>query len=597
MSLREIQESVQQIAWAVASVLRVEVEIADTDLMRIAGTGRTQAGVLHTMAGHDHIYRSSLFAGQPVVITRPGEDDRCRPCAHFGNCAETGEICCPIMLDGQKVGVIGLLAFDEEQRERLFSDVSSILNFLQKMAELISIKLKEHNMYVEQQLALAKLRVVMDDLDKAMLTVDQADRIVQVNQRARQFLQLGADDSFANIDSAAWLSAIREADQVQATPKKVVLVIGQEEKEFLFSIKPIELDGHIREWVITLDDVREVVEIARQVGGYEREDAFSVIVGSSPAIKCAKDMARRVADSDSTVLLQGESGTGKELFAKAIHQASRRNAQPFISINCAAIPEHLLESELFGYEEGSFTGARKGGKPGLFELAGKGTLFLDEIGDMPLHLQSKLLRVLQEKELQRVGGAGKVIPVHARIIAATHMDLQERVAQGLFRMDLFYRLHVIPIHLPSLKSRREDILTLANGCLAECAARLGKPVSGFSQETQAILFHHDWPGNVRELANVVEYAVNMEVYTSIQPASLPGAMVKNNSDSLRSSRTVGSEEKQDELLSLKEMERMAITEALQRVQKRKGRKEDAAELLGISRASLFRKMKEYGLSK
>ncbi|GED69109.1 ATPase AAA [Brevibacillus reuszeri] len=596
MSLREIQESVQQIAWAVASVLRVEVEIADTDLMRIAGTGRTQAGVLHTMAGQDHVYRSSLFAGQPVVITRPGEDERCRPCAHFGNCAETGEICCPIMLDGQKVGVIGLLAFDQEQRERLFSDVSSILNFLQKMAELISIKLKEHLMYVEQQLALEKLRVVMDDLDKAMLTVDQGDRIVQANQRARQFLQLGAQDCFAALDITAWLAAIREADQMQANPKKVVLEIGHEAKEFLFSLKPIVLDGKIREWVITLDDVEEVVEIARQVGGYEREDAFAVIVGSSPSIQRAKDVARRVAESDSTVLLQGESGTGKELFAKAIHQASQRNAQPFISINCTAIPEQLLESELFGYEEGSFTGARKGGKQGLFELAGSGTLFLDEIGDMPLHLQGKLLRVLQEKEVQRVGGAGKAIPVHARIIAATHLDLPERVTQGLFRMDLFYRLHVIPIHLPSLRDRREDILTLANRCLIECATRLGKPIVGFSQETKALLFHHDWPGNVRELANVIEYAVNMETAASIQATSLPGAIVKaRKRDALSASS--GHEGQREGLLSLKEMERLAIAEALLRVQIRKGRKEEAAELLGISRASLFRKMKEYGLSK
>lgn len=595
MSLREIQESVQQIAWAVASVLRVEVEIADADLMRIAGTGRTQAGVLRTMAGEDHIYRTSLFAGQPVVITSPGEDERCRPCSHFGNCAETGEICCPIMLDGQKVGVIGLLAFDQEQRERLFSDVSSILNFLQKMAELIASKLKEYSMYVEQQLALEKLRVVMDDLDKAMLTVDQTDRMVQVNQRARQYLELDAAEKVAESDAVAWIAAIRQADESQVTPKKVVLQVGQQGKEFLFTIKPIELDGTIREWVITLDDVREVVEIARQVGGYEQGDAFSVIVGSSPAILRAKELARRVAHSDSTVLLQGESGTGKELFAKAIHQASQRSTQPFVSINCAAIPEHLLESELFGYEEGSFTGARKGGKPGLFEIAGKGTLFLDEIGDLPIHLQGKLLRVLQEKELQRVGGTGKVIPVEARIIAATHLELQERVAQGLFRMDLYYRLHVIPIHLPSLRDRREDILTLANGCLAECAARLGKSIEGFSQETQTLLFHHDWPGNVRELANVVEYAVNMELTSCIQAASLPLSPGKLG-DPGDLTATSGRASSHEPITTLKEIERMAIAKALQRVQQKQGRKEEAAGMLGISRASLFRKMKEYGLS-
>lgn len=217
---------------------------------------------------------------------------------------------------------------------------------------------------------------------------------------------------------------------------------------------------------------------AAQVGGIGLDDAFSAIVGSSPAITQAKEVAMRVAASDSTVLLQGESSTGKEMFAKAIHQAGRRGKGPFVSVNCAAIPEQLLESELFGYEEGAFTGARKGGKRGLFEAADKGTLFLDEIGDMSAHLQAKLLRVLQEKQVARVGGAGQAIDVDVRIIAATHRDLGQLVAAGAFRADLYYRLHVIPIHLPSLRERREDILALANGFLRECGKRLGKELLG-----------------------------------------------------------------------------------------------------------------------
>ncbi|ASJ55076.1 transcriptional regulator [Brevibacillus formosus] len=593
MPLREIQESVQQIASAVASVLRVEVEIADSQFLRIAGTGKTEAGVLRTMAGEDHIYRESLLAGHPVVIMHPGQDERCRPCMHYGNCVETGEICCPIQLDNENIGVIGLLAFDEEQRERLFADVDAILTYLQKMAELIAIKLKEHYLYVEQLHTVEKLRVVMDEMDKAVFLVDQDNRIIQANQRARQYLRLDHDDS----QTAEWIDAIRRADAAQSAPKQVVLSIGQEDKTFLFAIKPILLAGTVKEWVITLDDVQEVVQIARQVSGYSEPDPFRMIGGNSPAIVQAKEVARRVAASDSTVLLQGESGTGKELFAKAIHQTSPRRDEPFLSINCAAIPEHLMESELFGYEEGSFTGARKGGKPGLFEVAGKGTLFLDEIGDMPMPLQSKLLRVLQEKEWYRIGGNGKPIRLAARIIAATHLDLQERVDAGLFRLDLYYRLHVIPIHLPSLRERREDILPLANDILLAHANRVGKRLHGFSQETQNVLFHHGWRGNVRELENVIEYAVNMETTSWVQPSSLPirtGMLRESSSHSVKENQ--GSFDWQKQGLTLKELERAAIDTTMQQIRDRNGRKEEAAALLGISRATLFRKLREYGLT-
>ncbi|WP_314302527.1 sigma 54-interacting transcriptional regulator [Brevibacillus parabrevis] len=590
MSLREIQESVQKIAQAVAAVLRVEVEIADSDFLRIAGTGKTESGVLRTMAGEDHIYRASLVNGEPVVITRPGQDEKCRPCTHYGSCAETGEICCPIRLDGQSVGVIGLLAFDDEQRERLFADVEAILGFLQKMAELIAVKLKEHIMYTRQQLIAEKLRVVMDEMDKAMLLIDQKNCIVEANQRARQYLQLDADDSQA----AEWIAAIRLADGSQPTPKQVVLSVGGKAKTFLFAIRPVQLGDEIKEWVITLDDAQEVVEMARRVTATDAGDAFAAISGNSAALLQAKTIARTVAGSESTILLQGESGTGKELFAKAIHQASPRRQQPLISINCAAIPEHLMESELFGYEDGTFTGARKGGKAGVFEAAGKGTLFLDEIGDLPMHLQGKLLRVLQEKEFQRLGSSGKTLPVEARIIAATHLDLQERVAQGQFRLDLYYRLHVIPIQLPALRERREDILLLAHEFLAAYTKTLGKTIRGFSQEAQSVLFCHDWPGNVRELANTVEYAANLENSDWIQAASLPGHTFRLQKPAERTGRTDSSEAPKP-VLTLKELEKSAVAQALNEVRMRKGKKEEAAALLGISRATLFRKMREYGL--
>jgi formate hydrogenlyase transcriptional activator len=229
------------------------------------------------------------------------------------------------------------------------------------------------------------------------------------------------------------------------------------------------------------------------------------IVGSSPALQHTLQQARLVAPTDSTVLLYGETGTGKELFASLIHDLSRRAAGPFIRLNCAAIPEGLLESELFGHEKGAFTSA-VAQRMGRFEAANHGTLFLDEIGDIPLSLQSKLLRVLQEQEFERLGGA-RTIRVNVRVIAATNRDLSELVEQQMFRMDLFYRINVFPITLPPLRERREDIARLARHFVNDAAARMHRPIPAIPSEAIQALTDHAWPGNVRELQNVIERAV------------------------------------------------------------------------------------------
>lgn len=232
------------------------------------------------------------------------------------------------------------------------------------------------------------------------------------------------------------------------------------------------------------------------------------LIGKNPAFLEALNLIKKTASSENTILLYGESGTGKELFARAIHLLSPRRDQPFIAINCAAIPENLLESELFGYEEGSFTGAKKGGKPGKFELADGGTLFLDEIGDMPLALQAKLLRVLQDKKLERVGGT-KPIPVNIRFIAATHRNLEELVQRNLFRQDLYFRLNVIPIKLPALRDRKEDIEPLLNYFIKKHTILQNKPFKIFAPDVIDFFKSYSWPGNIRELENVVAYAVSV----------------------------------------------------------------------------------------
>ncbi len=249
-------------------------------------------------------------------------------------------------------------------------------------------------------------------------------------------------------------------------------------------------------------------------------DGFLHILGKDKRMKKTMQIARKAAVTDATVLLRGESGTGKEQFAQAIHEISARGERPFIAINCAAIPENLLESELFGYEEGSFTGAAKGGKLGKIEAADTGTIFLDEIGDMPPHLQAKLLRVVQSREFERVGGT-KSISVDVRFISATHRDLSELMLQGTFRPDLYYRLNVIPIHIPALREHPDDIDIMLNYYLKKYAIRNSHDFSYFSYEALRQLKSYRWPGNVRELENVVQYCMTMTSSDEIGVDDLP----------------------------------------------------------------------------
>ncbi len=252
-------------------------------------------------------------------------------------------------------------------------------------------------------------------------------------------------------------------------------------------------------------------------GGW-RED----IITRSPEMEAILSKARLVAASDASVMIFGESGTGKELLSRAIHRASPRASQPFVAVNCGAIPEQLLESELFGHVKGAFTGAASDYK-GLFQAAGRGTVFLDEIGDMPLPLQVKLLRVLQEKEVRPIGST-QAVKVDVRIISATHRNLEEQIKQGNFREDLYYRLHVVALSLPSLQQRREDIPVLASYFLKNLATRYGKTLNGFAQDALEVLVKHNWPGNVRELYNVIEQAVALATTPIITPALLETAI-------------------------------------------------------------------------
>ena len=338
----------------------------------------------------------------------------------------------------------------------------------------------------------------------------------------------------------------------------------------------------------SLDHCRLLRENTKFREELKSKDEWSPLVGSSPAMLEVYKLVARVSESRSTVLLQGESGTGKELIARAIHGNSPRREKPFVPVNCGALPDTLLESEMFGYEKGAFTGA-VGTKTGLFESANGGTLFLDEVGELGQALQVKLLRVMQDHEVRRVGGTTS-LKVDVRIIAATNRDLEQFVKEGKFRDDLFYRLNVVRITLPSLKERQEDIPMLAHHFLQKCAAGATTAVRGFHPDTLDCLKRYRWPGNVRELENAIERAVSLSHGPLLTPDDLPAAI--RQASNPPDQKPDLPETAESVYLTLEEVEKRHLMRVLKET---KGNKVKAAKILGIDRRTLYRMAERFGL--
>lgn len=355
---------------------------------------------------------------------------------------------------------------------------------------------------------------------------------------------------------------------------------------------PVMVDGKVQGAVLTFQEVGEVQETERKIRvqsaakGHVAKYSFGDITGSSVILAQTLEKAKKFAAVGSTVLIQGETGVGKEMLASAIHRASDYRRGPFVAVNCAALPESLLESELFGYVEGAFTGARKGGKPGLFELAHGGSIFLDEISEMSERLQARVLRVIQEHEVMRLGD-DRVIPVDVRVIAATNKDLWELVKARQFRPDLYYRLNVLNIAMPPLRQRKEDIPVLADSFVRDFARRFRKTIAGLEQEAVQALLDHDWPGNIRELQNVIERACILTDTPIISRALITqcmGAAVPEEGEQSRG--TKGTETRRGR--KRRTIDRAAILDALAKTGQNRT---EAAKLLGIGRTTLWRKLK------
>jgi PAS domain S-box-containing protein len=433
------------------------------------------------------------------------------------------------------------------------------------------------------------LESVFDQLSDALVLYDPEFRITGVNRSAEKLFGMSSEEMLGKHCQEIFKCSLCEPgcgmlaglNQSTAAPHSTVRLHtgnGMERLVVMRTSQMFDEAGNLTGVVATIKDITE--EAAPQ----KRE-----VIAESPGMREVMNFVRRVAASEATtILLEGENGTGKDLVAKTLHYQSLRQAEPFIAINCAAIPDSLLESELFGYEKGAFTDARAQ-KRGIFELADKGTLFLDEIGEIPLMLQAKLLRVLEEQCFRRLGGL-KDIKLDLRVVAATNKNLREAVKEGAFRQDLYFRLNVIQILIPPLRERLEDVLPLTRFFIDHYNRKFKRNIEGISDAAAKLLLSHDWPGNVRELRNAIERAMILEESSLITPPSLPIAIARPET-SLTVAAPAGAEIPTDGL-SLEDNERNLLARALE---KTNGNQTQAARLLRITRDTLRYKMKKFNL--
>ena len=584
--LKDIKEDIQNIAEAMLSVLNIDVTIVDENLIRIAGTGTYLNKIGERVNGYS-AFKKCLEEQVLIYIDDSHKNEICKECSNSGDCKEYAEVCCPIILDGSAYGVVGLIAFNEEQSSIITDNAKDLTNFLGKMADLISNKLKAQNKTEELELEKKKLEILLNGMNKAVVSTDISGNIDKYNSKFKELFNL-QDDKLSTGNIFNILDFIKTPlDKNFEKYKMGVFSYKDKGKNIkgIYNISEILVKHKLKGYVIDFIENKEAIKNYNKINK-DYKITLDNIIGNSDIMEHTKQKALIAAKSNSTVLITGESGTGKELFARAIHNHSDRGDYPFVAVNCAAIPDNLLESELFGYEEGAFTGAKKGGKLGKFELAHKGTIFLDEIGDMSLHLQGKLLRVLQERELDKIGGKSNVF-IDVRVIAATNKNLEEMVLKGTFREDLYYRLNVIPIKLPSLRERKDDIPFLIDYMIKEYSSKLNKDVIGLEHSVKHALVNYFWPGNVRELQNVIEYCINMSNSAILTFDILP--------DKINEKTYKIREENQEEIRSLEDLERAEIIKALNKFKNYKKDKELVAKALGISRATLYRKLEKYNL--
>ncbi len=576
--LELIKKTAQHVVSAIASAMEMDVAFIDENFNLIA-TSKTFLEKRGTDINKNFV--RGVIKRKVVILPNPGFNELCKGCVYEGNCPETAELIHTIEYDNKVIGVILMVAYTQQQKDKLLQNTAGLLDFIAEMATLVCNEIKLNQLLEEEKIIQSQLKAVINFMDTGIVTIDPQGRITQVSQHATELLKLKKQTLGEFLKNHLPKDDFFSLLQGETIVRQEVEPLLNKASQCLLSGQPIKVAKKIVGAIISLENLKKMRSVVYEYSEKQITTTFDDIHGSSSDIIKIKAFAKQIAVNESTVLILGESGTGKELFARSIHSASRRAACPFVPINCAAIPEALLESELFGYAEGAFSGAKKGGKPGKFEIAGGGTIFLDEIGDMPLHMQTKLLRVLQDKRVERIGSV-KPFVVDIRVIAATNQDLLKMQEKGEFREDLYFRLCVMPLFIPPLRARREDILVLSNHFLKKYSKTFNHKIKGFAKEVADIFTTYPWQGNARELQNAIEYAVNIEKGKYITIESLPAALLTANHH--KKHKTLANK--------IKHYEISVIHNTLENHGYSVKGKAKAAKELGISLPTLYRKMQD-----
>ena len=576
--LKQIQSTVVDYTNVIASVVNVDVEIVDKDFYRIAGTGVYKNKLNENIAKEGYVYSEVIRTGEHHIIKEPGSHILCEKCDKKDCCVETMEMSTPIKFNNEIIGVIGMICSTEEQKSSLLSKLESYLQFLDQIAEFISNKVYEHLETGRNKMLILLLTNIIDSVDKGVIVIDHNDRIFQVNNSAMKQLKFTS----SHVDERIEITSSNE------------FIMGEEEFSVRIGVKIYSLLGKIISipdinpyWnkVFIFNQMKKMKADAYEITSGDQTIKANTILGKSKAMLNIKKNILKAAVSNSTIFITGESGTGKELVARAIHSEGPRSKKPFIAINCGAIPDALLESELFGYVKGAFSGANPNGRIGKFELADKGVIFLDEIGDMPLHLQVKILRVLQDRKIVRIG-SNQLIDLDIRVIAATNKDLMQLIKENKFREDLYYRINVVPIHIPPLREREGDIEIIIMSLIEKYNIVFAKYVHTMDIDAKAVLVNYPWPGNIRELENTIEYMINLADERGILTVdNIPQNILKYNTQN-----KIG--EEGDSIGTLRDLEDEYIEKALSIYGRDTKGKRIVAEKLGIGIATLYRKLEE-----
>ena len=527
---------------------------------------------------------TALVVGQPLQVF--SYEHYCI-CAHFSTCSAA-----PIVdIDGTIVGVLNMTGFFKKVHPHT-------LGMVVAGADAINRQLISEKAWRERDVTNRFRKALMESISEGILATDRSHTVIQINQAAADLLYTKPElvigkDVREVLPGEDWENIVKGEKFITDLEQDITTPFGT--AKITATSRPVRgHNGQKEGTVLVLTAMNRVRRLAQRMSGAVARLSFENMIGEDPLFKECLTQAKSAARSNSTVLLLGESGTGKDILAQAIHNESFRSSGPFVAINCGAIPRDLIGSELFGYTEGAFTGAKKGGSPGKFELADGGTIFLDEIGDMPPELQTTLLRVLEQKLITRIGGS-KVVPVNVRVIAATNRDLALEVERGNFRRDLYYRLNVVSIRSLPLRERKEDISLLFKHFLERLCAQMGKSVTSIDPELWPLIKAYNWPGNVRELQNAVERALHFLKDSSLGTEHLPED-VRKAGITIRAgvtSKKIVTSNNQAELVGV-EFEKELIIKLLH---ENRGNISHVSKQLGVARTTLYRKLVRYGLQR